>query len=98
MVRLALDTGAVVVPLAQWGTAELVGDEGTRWRALLSPLTRPRVDVRIGAPLDLRTLLGVSCAADASAEVLRTGADAVMAALTAELVVLRGKAVPIAVR
>lgn len=94
VVRLALDTGAPVVPLAQWGTHRFVGAEGTRWRALLSPLTRPRVDVRIGPPLDLRTLLGVSSAADASGEQLRRGADLVMDALLAELVLLRGEPAP----
>lgn len=94
VVRLALDTGAPVVPLAQWGTHRLVGAEGTRWRALLSPLTRPRIGVRFGAPLDLRALLGVVSADDASAEQLREGADAVMAALVAELAVLRGEVPP----
>jgi 1-acyl-sn-glycerol-3-phosphate acyltransferase len=94
VVRLALDTGAPVVPLAQWGTHRFVGAEGTRWRALLSPLTRPRVDVRIGAPLDLRAMLGVDSAAQASGAQLRAGADAVMDALVAELVVLRGEPAP----
>jgi 1-acyl-sn-glycerol-3-phosphate acyltransferase len=94
VVRLALDTGAPVVPLAQWGTHLFVGEEGTRWKALLSPLTRPRVDVRLGAPLHLRALLGVTCAADATAAQLRAGADLVMDALLAELVVLRGEPAP----
>lgn len=94
VVRLALDTGAPVVPLAQWGTHRFVGAEGTRWRALLSPLTRPRVGVRLGPPLDLRALLGVASAAEATGEQLREGADAVMAALVAELTVLRGEAAP----
>ncbi|MFP5219276.1 MAG: lysophospholipid acyltransferase family protein [Actinomycetes bacterium] len=94
VVRLALDTGAPVVPLAQWGTHRLVGAEGSRWKALLTPLTRPRIGVRVGAPIDLRVLLGVSRAADATAEQLRAGADAVMAALVAELAVLRGEPAP----
>ena len=94
VVRLALDTGAPVVPLAQWGTHRFVGPEGTRWRALLSPLLRPRVDVRFGPPLDLRALLGIDSAAAASAAQLRAGADLVIDALLAELVVLRGEAAP----
>jgi len=94
VVRLALDTGAPVVPLAQWGTHRLVGVEGTRWRALFSPLTRPRVDVGFGAPLDLRTLLGVGSAQEATAEQLRRGADAVMDALVGELAALRGQRPP----
>lgn len=94
VVRLALDTGAPVVPLAQWGTHRFVGAKGSRWRALLSPVTRPRVGVRLGAPIDLRALLGVDCAADATAAQLRLGADVVMDALVAELVELRGKPAP----
>lgn len=94
VVRLALDTGAPVVPLAQWGTHLFVGEEGTRIRALLSPFTRPRVDVRIGAPLDLRALLGVRTAVDATGEQLRVGADLVMDALIAELALLRGEPAP----
>ena len=94
VVRLALDTGAPIVPLAQWGTHRFVGVEGTRWRAWLSPLTRPLVDVRFGAPLDLRTLLGVGSAQEASAEQLRQGADAVMDALVGELAALRSETPP----
>ncbi|HVM26119.1 MAG TPA: lysophospholipid acyltransferase family protein [Mycobacteriales bacterium] len=94
VVRLALDTGAPVVPIAQWGTQRFVGPEGTRWRALLSPLLRPRIDVRFGAPIDLRALLGAGSAAEATPAQLREGADAVMAALVAELAVLRGEAPP----
>ena len=94
VVRLALDTGAPVVPLAQWGTHRFVGSEGTRWRALLSPLTRPRVGVRLGPPLDLRALLGVGSGAEATGEQLRAGADAVMDALVGELAVLRGEPAP----
>ena len=94
VVRLALDTGAPVVPLAQWGTHRVVGPTGTRWRSLLSPLTRPRVDVRLGPPLDLRALLGADRADRASAAQLRAGADLVMDALVAELEVLRRQPAP----
>lgn len=94
VVRLALDTGAPVVPLAQWGTLQLVGPEGTRWRALLAPLLRPRVDVRFGPPIDLRAALGVDSAAAASAEQLRAGVDLVMDALVHELEQLRGEPAP----
>lgn len=94
VVRLALDTGAPVVPLAQWGTHEFVGAEGTRWRALLSPLRRPRILVKLGEPIDLRVLLGVSAAADATPAQLRAGADAVMAVLVEMVAELRGETPP----
>jgi 1-acyl-sn-glycerol-3-phosphate acyltransferase len=89
VVRLALDTGAPVVPVAQWGTLDLVGPEGTRHRALLAPLRRPVIRVLAGEPLDLRARLGVTSAADASPEQLREGADLVMDALCALLEELR---------
>lgn len=94
VVRLALDTGAPVVPLAQWGTHRFVGAEGTRWRVLLSPVLRPRIQVRLGEPLDLRELLGVGSAAEATPEQLRAGADAVMAALVVLVAGLRGEQPP----
>ena len=94
VVRLALDTGAPVVPLVQWGTHRWVGREGTRWRALLSPLTRPRIDVRFGAPIDLRALLGVTSAEAATGDQLRAGADVVMAAIVDLVAELRGEAPP----
>lgn len=94
VVRLALDSGAPVVPLVQWGTQRWVGGEGTRWRALLSPLLRPRIAVVLGAPMDLRALLGVDRAVDASPEQLRQGADAVMAAIVGLLAELRGETPP----
>lgn len=94
VVRLALDTGAPVVPLAQWGTHRFVGAEGSRWRALLSPALRPRIDVALGPPLDLRALLGVGSAAEATPEQLRAGADAVMASLVALVAGLRGEQPP----
>jgi len=52
--RLALATGAVVVPVAQWGTHEVVpysAPQGAARGLLRSLLRRPRVLVRFGPPL-----------------------------------------------
>jgi 1-acyl-sn-glycerol-3-phosphate acyltransferase len=52
--RLALATGAVVVPVAQWGTHEVVPYSAPRGavRGLLrAVLRRPKVHVRFGPPL-----------------------------------------------
>lgn len=89
VVRLALDSGAPVLPVAQWGAQRLLGPAGTRRAAPFTVLIRPRVLVHVGPALDLRLLLGVSCAAEATAEQLHTGAALVMGALTAGLELLR---------
>lgn len=95
VVRLALDTGAPVVPVVQWGTQHVVS-EGSVSRRLrqvaLLPVRRPIVEVVVGPPLDLRAALGVASAADASPELLRVGADLVMAAIGAHVEVLAGPA------
>jgi 1-acyl-sn-glycerol-3-phosphate acyltransferase len=52
--RLAFMTGAVVVPVAQWGTHELVpysAPKGAARGLLRAALRRPRVRVRFGPPL-----------------------------------------------
>jgi 1-acyl-sn-glycerol-3-phosphate acyltransferase len=59
LARLALRTGATVVPLAQWGAHEVVAYAGA-WamvRSLLrSVLRRPVVAVNFGPPVDLSDL------------------------------------------
>lgn len=84
--RLALSTGAVVVPLAQWGCQQVLGGKKPHW-----PRLHPRttVKVRLGAPVDLSGLLG----ADDPASV-RAATEQTMAAIAAELAVLRGLPAP----
>jgi UMF1 family MFS transporter len=97
VVRLALESGAPIVPVAQWGTLDVAGEEGTRHRSLLLPITRPRVDVLVGPPIDLRAELGLGPVApggQVSSAQLRAGADIVMAALVRQLEVLRGEPAP----
>lgn len=85
--RLALLSGAPVVPVAQWGAQE-VHDS---YRAPgLHLLPRHTVRFRVGPPVDLSPWAG----APLSAEVLGAVTDAVMDAITAELEVLRGEQAP----
>ncbi|WP_433527871.1 lysophospholipid acyltransferase family protein [Micromonospora sp. CA-263727] len=84
--RLALSCGAPVVPVAQWGSHEVLpyrtpkGLLGGVARALLR---RPRVRVHFGVPVDLSDLThGVAGAA-------RLGTDRIIDALTDTLVPLR---------
>ena len=81
--RLALQSGAPVLPLAQWGAQRPL-------RILLRPLPRRTACFRIGPPVDLSVFAGRPL----DAEVLRAATDVVMDALTAEVSVLRGEPAP----
>lgn len=84
--RLALATGAPVVPVAQWGAHEVVPYSAPRglWRTLpRTILRRPVIRVRFGAPVDLSDL---DPAVPGSA---RRATDRIIAAIAAELAVLR---------
>jgi 1-acyl-sn-glycerol-3-phosphate acyltransferase len=81
--RLALQSGAPVLPLAQWGTHEAL-------RTVLRPFPRRTAAFRIGPPVDLSAFAGRPL----TAEVLRDATDAVMDALTAEVAVLRAESAP----
>jgi 1-acyl-sn-glycerol-3-phosphate acyltransferase len=81
--RLALLSGAPVVPVAQWGAQDP--------QRLLRRLPRRRlVRFRVGPPVDLSRWQG----RELTAQVLREATEAVMAAVTAELEVLRGEPRP----
>jgi 1-acyl-sn-glycerol-3-phosphate acyltransferase len=85
--RLALATGVTVVPVAQWGSHELVPYSAPRGvlRTLPGVLRRrPRIRVHFGAPVELRDLNdGVT------GDALRA-TDRVLDAITADLRRLRG--------
>lgn len=85
--RLALLSGAPVVPVAQWGAQDIL-DTGRSSRVSLRP--RRLVSFRVGPPVDLSLWAGRELTAD----VLRAATDAVMTAITAELEVLRGERAP----
>jgi 1-acyl-sn-glycerol-3-phosphate acyltransferase len=86
LARLALSTGASVVPVAIWGSHEVVAYHG--WRVMLRTLIssvwrRPTVRVHFGAPVDLSDLrLGAVGHA-------QRASDRIMDAIAAELAPLR---------
>ena len=85
--RLALLSGAPVVPVAQWGAQDLLDTHRSgRW----SLWPRQPMRFRVGPPVDLSPWQG----RELSAEVLREVTDAVVDAITAELEVLRGERAP----
>lgn len=88
--RLALETGAPVVPVAQWGAHRLFDPRTTKVRL------RPRTPVSVvaGPPVDLSAYRDRPL----SAEVLRAASEEVMRAVTGLLVGLRGEQPPSRVR
>lgn len=84
--RLALATGAPVVPVAHWGAQEILPYGSRRPRVL------PRKTFRVlaGPPVDLSGYEGQPLHAD----VLRGATADIMAAITAQLAELRGEKAP----
>lgn len=88
--RIALTTGAPVIPVAQWGAHRILGPYARK------PSLWPRqtVHVRAGAPVELADLTGVP-AGELTAEMLAVATDRIMAAITAELEVIRAERAPV---
>ncbi|MEX5270171.1 lysophospholipid acyltransferase family protein [Kocuria sabuli] len=96
--RLALATGAPVVPLAHWGDQEVLDRAPSSGRLAVSLFPRKDVRVRIGRPVDLTPwrdgVPGLSHPAGRHAARLEDATDAIMHALTRELAALRGAEAP----
>jgi 1-acyl-sn-glycerol-3-phosphate acyltransferase len=86
-VRLALRTGAPIVPVAMAGAHELVGRRKILWSLIKNLVRRPRVRVEVGDPIDVRALVGGD-ASPGPAQV-RAAADHVMGELIALVAGLR---------
>jgi 1-acyl-sn-glycerol-3-phosphate acyltransferase len=84
--RIALTTGAPVVPIAQWGPQEILEPYGKR----LHVLRRPLVHVWAGPPVDLSPWQ----ARPLDAVVLREATAAIVRAITGLLEQIRGETAP----
>nr|WP_246221291.1 lysophospholipid acyltransferase family protein [Phytoactinopolyspora mesophila] len=84
--RVALETGCDVIPVAQWGAHEMLPPYKKRVR--LFP--RKVINIRAGAPVDLADLRGVPV----TTAVMREATDRIMAAVVAELEIVRGETAP----
>jgi 1-acyl-sn-glycerol-3-phosphate acyltransferase len=84
--RIALATRCPVIPVAQWGPQEILAPYSTRLR--LFP--RKTMHVLAGPPVPLDDLYDQPL----TATVLREATDRIMAAITAQLEVLRGEPAP----
>lgn len=85
-VRLALQTGAPLVPVGQWGIQELLPYPSRSLR----PFPRRTARMRVGHPVDLSDLRDRPL----TASVLRTGTDRMMDAITQLVAELRGEPAP----
>jgi 1-acyl-sn-glycerol-3-phosphate acyltransferase len=85
--RLALLSGAPVVPVAQWGAQEILDSYRTKGLHLLP---RHTMHVLAGPPVDLSEFHG----RELTTEVLRGATEKIMAALTALVEELRGEQAP----
>ncbi|WP_438485685.1 lysophospholipid acyltransferase family protein [Streptomyces sp. S186] len=86
--RVALLTKAPVIPVAQWGANEAMPPYAKEKKFRLLP--RKTLRVKAGPPVDLSEFHGK----EPTAEVLRAVTEKIMAAITAELAVLRGETAP----
>jgi 1-acyl-sn-glycerol-3-phosphate acyltransferase len=93
-VRLAIRTGAPVVPIALVGAQQVVGTKGIVGRLLRNTVLRPRVKVAVGEPIDVRALAGVSGDQPVDDATVRRVADQVMAALVSQVADLREEPAP----
>jgi 1-acyl-sn-glycerol-3-phosphate acyltransferase len=85
--RLALLTGAPVVPVAQWGAQRIYGQDKKLH------LRRTEIRILVGPPVDLSDFEP----GDMTVETLRAATDRVMAAIRAQVAELRGEEAPAAV-
>ncbi|SNR76496.1 lysophospholipid acyltransferase family protein [Actinomadura mexicana] len=95
--RMALKTGAKVVPVASWGAHELMPYRKGEQKGLagslkkgVHPLPRKKMKVIAGPPVDLSRYAGLPL----DRETLRAATDDIMAAITALLGELRGEEPP----
>lgn len=84
--RLALRTGAPVIPVVHWGDHELFPRYGKMFR----PFPRKRVVVTVGEPIDLSEYSGQPL----TRKVMLAATDTIIRAITADLVKLRGGTPP----
>jgi 1-acyl-sn-glycerol-3-phosphate acyltransferase len=84
--RLALATGAPVIPIGHWGTQFVL----PRKAKLPRLLPRKAVAIRTGPPVDLSGLLG----AEPTREVVDEATKRIMAAITEQLELARGEQAP----
>lgn len=85
--RIALETGAPVIPCAQWGAHRILPPYARKPELL----PRKTIHARAGRAVDLADLRGL----EPTPAVLADATDRIMAAITAELETIRGERAPV---
>ncbi|MER5867956.1 lysophospholipid acyltransferase family protein [Kitasatospora sp. NPDC002040] len=88
--RVALMTGAPVIPVAHWGAHEIIPPYGRGGKGKLNLFPRHKVTVAAGPPVDLSKYQGK----ELTAQVLREATEDIMAAITEVLAGIRGEQAP----
>lgn len=85
-VRLALESGIPLIPIAHWGTQELM----PRYGKGIRPFPRKTIHVMVGEPIDLSKFEGKAL----SQKIVSEATELLMNAITALLEQLRGETAP----
>jgi 1-acyl-sn-glycerol-3-phosphate acyltransferase len=93
-VRLALRTGAPIVPVAMVGAHRVIAHHKVVPTLLTNLVRRPKVTTRVGAPIDVRKLMNIGPTTEPTVDEVRLAADLVMARLVAVVAELRGERRP----
>jgi 1-acyl-sn-glycerol-3-phosphate acyltransferase len=90
-VRLALLSGAPIVPVAMDGAHRIVGAKRIATTLFVNLFRRPEVDTLVGEPIDVRALMHIGPAIEPTHDEVRHAADLVMGRLVALLAELRNE-------
>jgi 1-acyl-sn-glycerol-3-phosphate acyltransferase len=95
-VRLALMTGAPIVPVASVGIEQVVGRKRRRilLQLFINVVKRPKVRLQVGDPIDIRKLIGIGPSIEPTADEIRLAADEVSRRLISMLETMRGEVAP----
>jgi 1-acyl-sn-glycerol-3-phosphate acyltransferase len=93
-VRLALRTGAPIVPVAMVGAHRVIGRRRLVPTLIANLVRRPKVETRIGEPIDIRELMNIGPSTEPTNDEVRLAADLVMGRLVAVVAGLRGEPAP----
>jgi 1-acyl-sn-glycerol-3-phosphate acyltransferase len=95
-VRLALLTGAPIVPVASVGIENVVGRKKHRMvvQLLTNVVRRPKVRIQVGDPINVRKLIGIGPTIEPTADEVRLAADEVSRQLIQMLEAMRGEQAP----
>jgi 1-acyl-sn-glycerol-3-phosphate acyltransferase len=93
-VRLALRTGAPIVPVAMVGSHHVISRRRVVPNLLINLVRRPKVNARVGAPIDIRALMNIGPTTEPTNDEVRLAADLVMARLVSVVADLRGERPP----